>query len=72
MEPNVTPKGKEIKIYQIANTSLFKVAFTDGGQLPEDLSGKWTNPKLAQDAVDKYLDKQADKFAAIAKKSLKN
>lgn len=72
MEQTQTSKHKELKIYQVANSSLFKVAFTDGGQLPEDLTGKWTNAKLAQDAIEIYLNEQADKFAAIAKKQLKN
>lgn len=69
---NTTPKGKEIKIYKVANSALYKVAFTDGGELPDSLKGRWTNPKLAQDSIDTYLNEQADKFVAIAKKTLKN
>ncbi len=68
---STTPNGKELKIYQVANTSLFKVAFTDGGALPEDLSGMWTNAKLAQEAISKYLEEAAEKFIKIAEKTLK-
>ena len=64
-----TKVPKELKIYQIANTALYKVAFTTGGELPEELSGKWTNPKLAQESIDTYLDSQAEKFAKIALKT---
>ena len=48
-----TPK-KELKIYQVTNTALYKVAFTTGGKLPKHLSGMWTTPELAQKQIDVY------------------
>lgn len=50
-----TPNGKELKIYHVKNTALYKVAFTSGGELPEELSGMYTSPKFAQDAIEAYL-----------------
>lgn len=52
----VTPRGANIDI-RFTNTGLYYVVFTDGGVLPSELSGKWTDRTLAEEAVKKYLDK---------------
>jgi hypothetical protein len=50
-----TDNGKELKIYHVKNTALYKVAFTTGGELPAELQGMYTSPKFAQDAIEAYL-----------------
>ena len=42
---------KEIKIVKIVNSSLFGLTFTSGGELPKELEGRYTSPKLAREAV---------------------
>lgn len=53
-----TDAGKELAVYKIANSSLYKVAFTSGGQLPTELDGMWTNPVMAQKSIKAYLAKR--------------
>jgi hypothetical protein len=50
----VTPGGKEILIYQIP-TGYWAIKFRPGGQLPAELSGKYTQHKYAAQAVKQYL-----------------
>jgi len=53
MIKRVTPKGKEIiSYYEDRNLRL---KFTSGGELPEILSGCFTDERNAQIAIDKYL-----------------
>ena len=51
----VTPRGANIEI-RFTNTGLYYVVFTDGGPIPSELSGKWTDRVRAEDAVKDYLD----------------
>ena len=45
---------KEVKIFLKQNTSLYMLAFTSGGEIPEKLSGCYTSAILAVDAVKAY------------------
>lgn len=48
-----TPKGKEIvSYYEDRNLQL---KFTSGGELPEVLSGSFTDERQARIAIEKYL-----------------
>lgn len=49
-----TKKGKRMKIGQYTN-GYFYISFVDGGKLPNNLKGRYTNYDIAQLAVDKYL-----------------
>jgi hypothetical protein len=49
-----TKKGKRMKIGQYTN-GYYYISFVDGGKLPNNLKGKYTNYDIAQHAVDKYL-----------------
>ena len=49
------PIVKDLDIIKIQNTALFGLKFRGGGELPKVLSGMYTNPTLAQKAIDKYL-----------------
>ena len=51
----ITPRGANIEI-RFTNTGLYYVVFADGGSVPVELSGKWTDRVRAEDAVKDYLD----------------
>lgn len=52
----MTPNGKEIKIYQVKNTALYKPAFSSGGELPKELDQMFTSPQKAGEQIQKYLN----------------
>jgi len=58
-----TENGKELKIYHVKNTALYKVAFTSGGELPEELSGMYTSPMFAEADIKAYLARRGEKKA---------
>jgi len=58
MENNLTPQGKKLKIFHVSNTSLYKIAFEDGGQRAQEISGLFTSPHLAQEQITKYLKRR--------------
>lgn len=51
----ITPRGANIEIH-FTNTGLYYIVFADGGSVPVELSGKWTDRTKAEDAVKNYLD----------------
>jgi len=55
----VTPNGKEIELY--SEGFGVKARFKGGGQLPDELSGTWTNHSFAMNTINTYLDKMEDK-----------
>jgi hypothetical protein len=62
MHPSVTAKfytegGKEVKAVHDEMGTLWHIEFSPGGQLPEDLKGKFTNETMAKDAIKLYLAK---------------
>ena len=57
-EELTTEAGKVLAVYKVGNSSLYKVAFTSGGQLPAELDGMWTNPVMAQKSIKAYLAKR--------------
>ncbi len=50
-----TPNGKEIGIYRVANTALYRIAFVTGGEVPRELEGMFTAPSMAAKAIEAYL-----------------
>jgi hypothetical protein len=56
-----TPNGKEIEVYRCPQSAQWKIKFTSGGELPEELSGIFTNGTFAETAINKYLEKQETK-----------
>lgn len=65
-----TAGGKDLAVFKIANTSLYRVAFTSGGQIPEPLEGAWTDPVMAQRSIVSYLQaKESERIAAEEKKA---
>lgn len=56
MSEFVTPNGKEINIVRDPRSAMFKIQFASGGELPQVLSGIYTNERLAKIAVLDYID----------------
>lgn len=52
-----TPNGKKITIVNVGR--LLKIQFTSGGELPEELSGLFTDVRTATIAINKYLETKA-------------
>lgn len=46
---------KELQVVKEVNSSLYRIKFEGGGELPKALSGRYTSTKLAQDAINNYL-----------------
>lgn len=53
-----TKGGKTISVRHDTMGSLWYIAFVPGGQLPNELSGKFTSDRDAIQAVEQYLAKQ--------------
>jgi len=53
----VTPRGKDIKIVFDKQYAMYLISFPDGGELPPELRGKWTEESRAKTAIDLYLAK---------------
>lgn len=51
----ITPNGKEIGIRISGGTALYEPFFTSGGEYPEALRGRYTSPKKASEAIEKYI-----------------
>ena len=62
MDTFMTPNGKEIKIVNAPGTGHYQIQFTQGGELPQELTGFYTSSAIAQVAVRNYLLTNKDKF----------
>lgn len=54
---SVTPRGKNIEVVFDKIYGLYVIQFTEGGPVPKELSGKWTEEQRAQQAIELYLQK---------------
>lgn len=54
-KPAKKPVRKELKVGPKENTALYRVYYDNGGELPKCLSGLFTTPEVAQNAIDNYL-----------------
>lgn len=54
-----THKGKTIELYYKGQSIALK--FKEGGELPEDLKGMFTNERQAEIAINMYLDRHTPK-----------
>lgn len=63
LEKNMTPNGKTMIIQKVANTSLFRLAWAEGGQ-PVD--GMYTGVDKAHRAMKDYLTAKWDEAEASA------
>lgn len=53
----MTSGGKKLEIVVDKNTSQWRLQFSPGGELPQELQGTFTSTRLAQQAKDRYLNK---------------
>jgi len=49
-----TKKGKTVRLYPDGNG--WRVMFTSGGELPEELSGIFTSQGIATKVIERYID----------------
>jgi len=56
-----TSGGKKIEMVPAKGTSLFKLQFSPGGELPEELSGMFSAERDAEKAIRVYLAKSKPK-----------
>lgn len=68
MKTYTTPNGKEIQIFRDSVSAQYKIQFGSGGELPEELTGIFTNELFAETAINKYLEKQETKKAKLEAK----
>ena len=54
-----TDQGKEIKIFHVTNSGMYKIAFANGGELPEEFKGKFTSKKEAEKTITRYLNRKS-------------
>ena len=52
---------RELEIRPFGTTSMRVVAWKGGGELPKDLSGLYTNDRIAQEAIDKYMSSKVSR-----------
>lgn len=64
----VTPNGKEVQVVRDPKTSMFKVQFATGGELPTALAGIFTTERFAKVAVVDYLNGLAKKEVKVEEK----
>jgi len=43
--------SKTFRIEPVPNSALVRIAFEGGGEVPDELKGAFTTPKIAQDAI---------------------
>ena len=54
----VTPKGKKLKVKRQNPYGFIHFYFKEGGQLPEELAGRYTSFKEVRAAGNSYISKQ--------------
>ena len=61
MKQYFTPAGKEIKAKLCTKSPLFKIEFATGGELPEELTGRYTCEREVEHVIIMYLAKVNEK-----------
>lgn len=56
MSKFTTPKGKDVATFICPKTTLHRIKFVQGGELPEKLTGLYTSEALADQAIVAYLE----------------
>lgn len=57
----ITPGGKTVKAVRDLKTAAYKFQFVPGGELPEELTGIFTDERSAKVALARYLEKAINK-----------
>ena len=71
VQEHATPNGKELGVFKVMGTSLFKIAFKSGGETPAELQGMWTEPRSAEKAIEGYLARKAMEVTSKPKRKPK-
>lgn len=61
---------KNFRFDQVPNSSLIKIAFEGGGEVPDELKGYWTNMAVAKQAIEVWKSNNPER--ADVKVSEKN
>lgn len=69
MTQNRTPQGKQLGISQVKGTALYAVKWEEGGELPPELTGKYTNVDLAHEDITTYLKRRWDESERVEAKA---
>lgn len=71
LSDNTTPTGRKLGIILEKHFGLYKIGYVDGkaGDLPGDLSGRYTKGELAKADLDRYLKYMWDMNDAAVKKA---
>ena len=68
---NMDPKGNKWGIGKVIGTALYRISNLEGParEAPNGLRGKFTNPTLAQKAIEKFLAEAWDENDAYIQKA---
>ena len=70
MQQNRTPAGKQLGMAKISNSTLWRLRWEDGGELPDELKGlSFTATDYAQKEIEAYLKRVWDREEQAAKKA---
>jgi hypothetical protein len=61
MKSFTTNGQKEIQITTCPRTAQIRLKFSNGGELPQDLSGIYTSERQAEHAVNLYLERTKER-----------
>lgn len=57
--------SKQLRIEKIEATTLVKIAYTGGGEVPDALKGAYTNRTEAELAIKRWLNANPDKEVVV-------
>jgi len=66
LSPNA---ARGLRVDLIDNTCLYKAAFIGGGELPDCLKGVYTSKKLAEKAIEDYMESKDTRNRSVKSKS---
>lgn len=56
-----TPKGKLLELVVDSKSALYRFQFNPGGELPQELTGLFTQERTALAALNKYVARMEEK-----------
>lgn len=55
-----TPKGKQVEVFSVPNSSLLCIKFNSGGERPKEFAGSYTTGELATRQIEKYFKRMSE------------
>jgi hypothetical protein len=71
MSKFTTAYGKDVATFVDPKTTMYKVKFVQGGELPEELAGYFTSERLADAAINFYIEKDKPQEKKVGRPSSK-